>query len=207
MLFSSFTAGILAFSKELGSELTSITFGSEQHYIRRLEELILVAAAKDDVSEDRINLLFKTIGEEESFHRLAKSAREAMIITDELLQQFDESVQRFLEAHKLVSSVQEQQLLEDHSRQMNEETAKVVQAILDDMTSGKGSPEKIARALFGLELKRHDENLTRCIVAELRELVELSEISATLRTSLQTLINYLENKWFKAASQASKALF
>ena len=176
-LFSGFTAAILSFSKEIGSELVAIKLNTYTLYIRCIRSLIVALGIKDHTgAEEFANQLINEFSSCTHFHKLEMICEEAL---DKRHQFLDKTVTDILNglSHDAVytatpRSVQLQLLLSDYIRALS---------------SNRITPITAAKEIINQALKVKDISQIREITSLLSQLLENKLSNPNLEKDLQNL--------------------
>ncbi|MFX0152630.1 MAG: hypothetical protein ACFFAJ_17735, partial [Candidatus Hodarchaeota archaeon] len=93
-LFSGFVAAILAFSKELGSELSSIGLQNKLFYFDRIHSLIVVLSMDIEVNKQSIEEFFHFLRESIEMEDLANKVQSKVVfpLAQDEIQEIDELI-------------------------------------------------------------------------------------------------------------------
>lgn len=183
-LFSGFIAAILAFSKELGSELSSIGLQDMLFYFNRYNFLIVILGLKSAINQGIIASFFDHLTSSSQFMQLSLEMESRVIFplqaseTNEVDQLMNSILLRFgVQLDGEISSAEELTFIKD---------------IIEELKSMKVTPKVIAERIFGEGFTAKDPELIQNKIDVLRTFIDSGYIHQSLKDPLMKLIQYLD---------------
>ncbi|MFX1505815.1 MAG: hypothetical protein ACFFDC_06825 [Promethearchaeota archaeon] len=183
-LFSGFIAAILAFSKELGSELSTIGLQDMLFYFNRFNFLIFVLGLKTDIDQEMVENFFNHLSNSPQFIQLSLDMETRTIFplqeteTDEVDQLMNSILLRFgVQLDGIVSSAEELTFIKD---------------IIEQLRDKKTTPKEVAEGIFGEGLTAKDPEFIQHKIDVLRTFLDSGYVHQSLKEPLMKLIKYLE---------------
>jgi hypothetical protein len=182
-LFSGFVAAILAFSKELGSELSSIGLHDKLYYFYRLYSVIVVLGLAVDSNQKVIEEFFSSLNNSSHFVEITKSMESRII---------------FPLRKKEVSEVDE--LLNPIFARYNSSLGEIIPAeeltfikdIIEELQKDKIAPRTIAERIFGEGFTAKDPEYIQEKIDILKTFISSNLVHESFKRSLSQLIQFLE---------------
>ena len=205
-LFAGFTAGILAFSRQLGSEISTMTLQNSTYHIKRVDSIIFVVATPPSTPSSVINRLIDRLFDNEEFIILMNQAMNETVITSQLAENLQRTILKIID-QEFSSDAN----IKHGSAISQAELQHEIQNILKELRFGRSNPRRVAERLFGQEILKYQEEsgYTDSIINMLESILNSDELDLepNVKKGIQELIQYLKDKWFKAATVATTALF
>lgn len=183
-LFSGFIAAILAFSKELGSELSTIGLQDMLFYFNRFNFLIFVLGLRADIDQEVVENFFNHLSNSPQFVQLSLNMESRTIFplqdveTDEVDQLMNSILLRFgVQLEGVVSSAEELTFIKD---------------IIDQLQDKKTTPRAVAEGIFGEGLSAKDPEFIQQKINVLGSFLGSGYVHQSLKEPLLKLIQYLE---------------
>jgi hypothetical protein len=183
-LFSGFIAAILAFSKELGSELSTIGLQDMLFYFNRFNFLIFVLGLKADIDQEIVENFFNHLSDSPQFIQLSLDMETRTIFplqdteTDEVDQLMNSILLRFgVQLDGVVSSAEELTFTKE---------------IIEQLQDKKTTPKEVAEGIFGEGLAAKDSEFIQDKIDVLRTFLDSGYVHQSLKEPILKLIQYLE---------------
>ncbi|MHA2204040.1 MAG: hypothetical protein ACW991_10165 [Candidatus Hodarchaeales archaeon] len=183
-LFSGFIAAILAFSKELGSELSTIGLQDMLFYFNRFNFLIFVLGLESDIDQDIVKNFFNHLSNSPQFIQLSLDMESRVIFplqeteTDEVDQLMNSILLRFgVQLDGVVSTAEELTFIKD---------------IIEQLRDKKTTPKAVAEGIFGEGLTAKDPEFIQQKIEVLRTFLDSGYVHQSLKEPLIKLIQYLD---------------
>lgn len=183
-LFSGFIAAILAFSKELGSELSTIGLQDMLFYFNRFNFLIFVLGLEAAIDQEVVENFFNHLSNSPQFIQLSLDMETRTIFplqdseTDEVDQLIDSILLRFgVQLNGVVSTAEELTFIKD---------------IIEQLRSTKTTPKVIAEGIFGEGFTAKDPEFIQNKIEVLRTFLDSGYVHQSLKEPLLKLIQYLD---------------
>jgi hypothetical protein len=186
-LFSGFVAAILAFSKELGSELSSIGLQDKLFYFDRIHSLIVVLGIDTDVNRLSIEEFFNFLRNSSEMKDLAEDVKSRIVfpLAEEDIQELDDLIMHIL----MQFGIEENRLKGEVS---SADELKFIKNILDELRSMKVTPKNIAERIFGEGFSAKNPEYIEDNIKVLQTFIESGHVHDSLKKPLDKLIKYLE---------------
>jgi hypothetical protein len=189
-LFSGFIAAILAFSQELGSELSSIGLQDQLFYFNRFNFLITVLGLKVEIDQEVIEKFFDNLRNSSQFVQLSQEMESRTIFplrdteTDEVDYLLNSILLRFgVQLDGEVSTAEELTFIKE---------------IIDQLRDMESTPKVIAERIFGEGFTAKDPEFIRRKIEILQTFIDSGYVHPSLKKPLLKLSQYLE-RTFKTA--------
>ena len=193
-LFSGFIAAILAFSKEMGSELSSITLEDLIYYFDNIHGLIVVLGTAPQVDVKRARDFFALLTQSNEFRDASTKINDKTVhlLDSEETKVLDEIINETLSRLHLLPKDVEGILI-------SPEKMAFIKDIVDELQREEVSPKHVAQRIFGEGFESRNPQLIKEKIQVLKQFVHTGQIHPALKKSLQQLISYLERS-VKAAN-------
>ncbi len=193
-LFSGFIAAILAFSKEMGSELSSITLEDLVYYFDNIHGLIVVLGTAPQVDVKRARDFFELLTQSNEFRDASTKINDKTVhlLDSEETKVLDEVINETLSRLHLLPKDVEGILI-------SPEKMAFIKDIVDELQREEVSPKHVAQRIFGEGFESRNPQLIKEKIQILKQFVHAGQIHPAVKKSLQQLISYLERS-VKAAN-------
>ncbi len=190
LLFSGLVAALIAFSRELGTELASIRLATTDFYLEtdKNKDLIIVIGVTGGASREFIENFMNLLKTNEEFKQLLHRAleRDIKVIDPEESRRFRQVIISVLK--DLHVSTRSEEDLPHVPPAMNE----TMRTILTALQEGTKTPKELAEMIFGEGLEKRDPKLIEEKIKILKTLIVSGTVQGSMKSSLQNLITYLE---------------
>jgi hypothetical protein len=183
-LFSGFIAAILAFSKELGSELSTIGLQDMLFYFNRFNFLIFILGLEVAIDQKVVEKFFSHLSNSPQFIQLSLDMESRVIFplqdseTNEVDQLMNSILLRFgVQLDGEVSSVEELTFIKD---------------IIEQLRGTKVTPKVIAERIFGEGFTAKDPEFIQQKIEVLQTFLDSGYVHESLKEPLLKLIQYLD---------------
>ncbi|MFX0183079.1 MAG: hypothetical protein ACFE95_08365 [Candidatus Hodarchaeota archaeon] len=186
-LFSGFVAAILAFSKELGSELSSIGLQNKLFFFDRIHSLIFVLSMDTEVNKRSIEEFFLFLKNAKEIEDLADNIQSKVVfpLAQDEIQETDELIMHILMQY----GISEDKLEGEMS---SADDLKFIKEITDELRSMKTTPKEIAERIFGVGFSKKDPSYIKEKITILQTFLDSGHVHKSLEKSLNKLVKYLE---------------
>lgn len=183
-LFSGFIAAILAFSKELGSELSTIGLHDMFFYFNRFNFLIFVLGLKVEIDQEIVENFFNHLSNSPQFIQLSRDMEARTI--------FPLQEEETHEVNKLMNSILLRFGVQIEGEVSSAEELTFIKDIIEQVRHKKTTPKAVAEGIFGEGLTAKDPEFIQEKIDVLQTFLDSGYVHQTLKEPLLRLIQYLE---------------
>jgi hypothetical protein len=182
-LFSGFVAAILAFSKELGSELSSIGLHNKLYYFNRIFDIIVVLGLAVDSNQKVIEDFFSDLKLLPKFIEVAQSMESRVIfpLQEAEVNEVDNVLNPIFTRYN--SSLGELHPTEDLT---------FIRDIITELQTNNIAPKVIAERIFGEGFASKDPEYIQDKIDILTTFIDSELVHSSFKPSLSQLIQFLE---------------
>lgn len=198
LLFSGLIAALIAFSKEMGTELASIKLATNEFFVETDEQkkIITVVGVSQETSKQFVETFMNTLKQNKNFKALLDK-----ILEQDFVQVNSQDTQKFRDL--ILSILKDMGSLPVEKSMVSQSIPNLkdsINLVLKDLMEGNKTPKEIAEAIFGEGLEKKTPQVIEEKVQVLKDVFESGTIHDSMKSAVKELIKYLERSL--RASQA-----